>query len=745
MSAFIRKLSGPLRSMLLRPAARPAAPVQPEPALVWAAGPPAEVRPPVAPPAAPHAQQLSLYRDLFNRSRDAMVIADEQCKVIDVNPAWLRLTGLGRAETLGAPLLWQTMPPVTAPAADDWQRELLRDGAWQGELLVRHQQGGAAPCLIDIRALRLPPSGPTRFVAVCSDVSALREARALLEYQNAHDLLTGLPNRSLLQERMAWSLGRSQREARRMAVIYIDLDHFKLLNDGLGRAVGDVVLQESGRRIVDCVRLCDTTARAGADEFALLIEDVVNENDLLRLAERILAALATPVEVEADAHRVTASLGISLYPEDGIEPAQLLRNAELAMRRAKEAGKGCYEFYKPEMQARVRQRAELDRQLHYALDRGEFVLHYQPQVDLRTGQIAAFEALIRWQTPDGTLLGPGRFIPVAEESNLIHAIGEWVLQEACQALQRWQACGLRRVPIAVNLAASQFARQRIDVLVERVLAQTGVSPEWLELELTESVSMQDPVASIELMHKLKAMGLSLSIDDFGTGYSNMAYLSRFPVDKLKIDQSFVRGLTTGAEEKEIAAAVVQLAHALGMQVIAEGVEQRSQLQVLAAMGCDVMQGFYFSPAVEEAQAVSLLAAERMLDLNALSRAPYRRTILLVDDNTALRDAVAAMLEGEAFELLQAADPQAAYDLLAGHEVGVVITDYQMPQEDGITFLAKVKQMYPQTLRVLLTGYGSTELIAAAVQRGEIFRYIAKPLLRHEVMDTLRTAFQRYER
>ncbi len=281
----------------------------------------------------------------------------------------------------------------------------MRDGVWQGELLVRHQRGGAAPCLIDIRALRSAAPDPARFVAVCSDVSELRESRAMLEYQNAHDLLTGLPNRSLLQERMAWSLSRSQREARRMAVIYIDLDHFKLLNDGLGRAVGDAVLQESGRRIVDCVRLCDTTARAGADEFALLIEDVVNENDLLRLTERIVAALATPVEVDTETHRITASLGISLYPEDGTEPAQLLRNAELAMRRAKEAGKGCYEFYKPEMQARVRQRADLDRQLHYALDRGEFVLHYQPQLDLRTGQIAGFEALIRWQTPEARCWG----------------------------------------------------------------------------------------------------------------------------------------------------------------------------------------------------------------------------------------------------------------------------------------------------------------------------------------------------
>jgi diguanylate cyclase (GGDEF)-like protein/PAS domain S-box-containing protein len=448
---------------------------------------------------------------------------------------------------------------------------------------------------------------------VAHDITERRAHEKAMEYQATHDLLTDLPNRSLFLDRLAHAIRRAERHGTRLAVMFVDLDKFKAVNDTLGHSFGDELLRIVASQLKLCVRESDTVARLGGDEFVLLLDDPVGLSMPGAIAERIRARLGVPVMLAGQEHVVTGSIGISTYPEDGGDAEVLLRQADIAMYRAKESGSNGFQFFTEEMQRRLDARLALEQGLHRALQRNEFVLHYQPQVELASGRVIGIEALLRWQSPELGLVPPMQFIPVAEESNLIAAIGQWVLEKACATLRRWQDSGVPLVPMAINVAASQFANQDLDKLVRTTLDQHGVEPRFLSLELTEGLSMEDPESSIALMNRLKAIGITLSIDDFGTGYSNLSYLKRFPVDKLKIDQSFTRGLTIVPEDGAIVKAVIQLAHSLGLRAVAEGVETVEQLRMLAAEGCDEIQGYYFSRAVPEEQMIAMLQSGIGLD------------------------------------------------------------------------------------------------------------------------------------
>jgi EAL domain-containing protein (putative c-di-GMP-specific phosphodiesterase class I)/ActR/RegA family two-component response regulator len=387
----------------------------------------------------------------------------------------------------------------------------------------------------------------------------------------------------------------------------------------------------------------------------------------------------------------------------------------------------------------------LERHLRSALEHNEFVLHYQPQVELRSGRIVGLEALVRWQSRHFGLVAPARFIPLAEETGLISALGEWVLNEACHDIGHWQREGVPIVPVGINVAASQFAQQQIDQLVARAIGLAQIEARCLDLELTESLSMADAQASVQLMHELKTIGVSLSIDDFGTGYSNLAYLRRFPIDTLKIDQSFVRCLASGPEELAIAAAIVSLARALDIRSLAEGVETKAQLRLLDSLGCDAIQGFYFSRPMPGREVACMLRDGRALDLSELEHPPYRRTVLLVDDDPQMHLLVRHVVEQEGLEFLGAENTNLACDVLALHEVGVVVSDFQMPGENGVDFLARVRKLHPRTVRVLLTGDSSPDTITTAINRGEVFRYLGKPWKRMQLVEILQEAFLRYER
>ena len=437
-----------------------------------------------------------------------------------------------------------------------------------------------------------------------------KQAEETLQFVATHDSLTKLPNRAMFQDRLENAAARAKRNRTRLAVLFIDLDRFKFINDTLGHDAGDALLREVARRLTAELRASDTVARLGGDEFVVLIEEIAEPVHAGTVAHKLVGTLGESFLLSGQDYRVTGSVGVSIYPDDTDDVRTLLKNADTAMYRAKEQGKNAFQFYSPQMNVNTTERLTLESSLHRALDRNELVLHYQPLVDIRSGRITGAEALVRWQHPELGLMPPAKFIPLAEETGLIIPIGEWVLGAACERNRAWERAGLPHLRIAVNLSPLQFMRGDLVKTVERVLARTGCKPTALELEITEGMVMRDPENAAALIQKLKEMGIHVAIDDFGTGYSSLAHLKRFPVDSLKVDRSFVMDIPGDANDMAITAAIISMAHNLGMKVIAEGVETREQLDFLRGQGCDGLQGFYFSKPLPEEQVITLLQQAR---------------------------------------------------------------------------------------------------------------------------------------
>jgi diguanylate cyclase (GGDEF)-like protein len=432
-----------------------------------------------------------------------------------------------------------------------------------------------------------------------------------LEHQANYDALTGLPNRNLLNDRLKQAV-YAQRHARAIAVVFIDLDHFKFINDSLGHSAGDKLLQQMADRLRAAVRDGDTVSRLGGDEFILVLNDQQNEEIIFRAMQRIIGELSKPVTIDGQELTVTCSAGISLYPQDGPDVDTLLKNADAAMYRAKEHGRNNFQFYTAEMNRLVNERLSLESSLRRALERNELILHYQPKMDLRTGDIVGVEALLRWQHPEWGLLYPDRFIGLAEETGLIVPIGEWVLRTACAQARAWQDAGLPPITMSVNLSARQFRQEALFKLVARILSETGLHPGHLEMEITESMVMHNAETAIAVLKGLKEIGVHLSVDDFGTGYSSLAYLKTLPIGILKIDRSFVQDIEgpKGKKDGLLAQAIISLGHSLKLKVIAEGVEEKAQLDFLKANHCDEAQGYLFSRPVPPQECELLLAAAK---------------------------------------------------------------------------------------------------------------------------------------
>lgn len=448
-------------------------------------------------------------------------------------------------------------------------------------------------------------------IGVSRDVTERRRNEEQLRHLATHDELTGLANRTLLQDRLEQSVHYANRSGRVVAVLLLDLDRFNVINDSLGHDFGDKLLCLLAQRLQQVVREADTVARLGGDEFAVLLAEVADSEDVGMVAAKILEHVAEPLWVDSREVLLTASLGISLYPQDSKDAVTLIRNADLAMYRAKKDGRNSFSFYDPEMNLRVQETLELETDLRQALDREEFLLHYQPKVDLASGAVIGCEALVRWCHPRRGLVPPNDFIPLAEETGLIVPLGAWVLREACRQARRWKEAGLPPVSVAVNLSARQFRQGDLPELVADVLAETGLDAHLLDLELTESMVMDNPVKAGRAMLDLKKLGVSLSLDDFGTGYSSLNYLRRFPVDCLKIDRSFIRDVVDDPSGASVVTSVISIAHNLGMAAVAEGVENEDQLRFLASCGCDTYQGYFFSKPIPAEEFVALLQRETL--------------------------------------------------------------------------------------------------------------------------------------
>ena len=449
----------------------------------------------------------------------------------------------------------------------------------------------------------------TGAVMVFHDVTQSRPISQRMSYLAHHDYLTGLPNRLLLDDRLAQAMTAAGRQHQQLAVLFVDVDRFKHVNDSLGHAIGDELLLSIAGRLVASVRGSDTVSRQGGDEFVILLSAIAHAEDAALSANKILSALGTPYHVKEHDLQVTASIGIGVYPDDGTDAETLVKNADIAMLNAKESGRNNYQFFKPDMNEHAMERQFLESGLRNALGRREFLLHYQPKMDLETEAITGAEALIRWLQPERGMVLPEKFIPIAEQCGYIVPIGRWVLHEVCRQTQTWLDANLAPLPVAINISAVELRSKGFVQGVCAVLKETGLDPRYLEFELTETALMQDPKATIAVLHALKGMGVQLTLDDFGTGYSSLSYLKRFPIDALKIDKSFVRGLCTNASDANIVSAVINMGKSFGLKVIAEGVETREQFLRLQAQQCAEGQGYYFQAPVVADEFAKLLVSD----------------------------------------------------------------------------------------------------------------------------------------
>jgi EAL domain-containing protein (putative c-di-GMP-specific phosphodiesterase class I)/ActR/RegA family two-component response regulator len=480
----------------------------------------------------------------------------------------------------------------------------------------------------------------------------------------------------------------------------------------------------------------------GGDEFVILLAELAHSEDVSSITQKILATTALPFLIDGHELFVTCSIGASLYPSDGNDVQTLLKNADAAMYRAKETGRNTVQYFTKELNARAFERLLMENNLRHALERGELLLYFQPQVNLSSGRITGVEALVRWQHPELGMISPGDFIPLAEESGLIVSIGEWVLRTACAQNKAWQVAGLPPLCVAVNLSARQF-RQDLPSMVARVLQETGLEACYLELEITESIIMQNPDEAAATLHKLKEMGISLAIDDFGTGYSSLSYLKRFPIDRLKIDQSFVRDITTDPDDAAIAMAVIAMAHSLNLKVVAEGVETEAQLSYLHRRQCDEFQGYFFSRPEPSENIAHQLAQDRSVPAELLSQ-QSTHSVLLVDDEPAVSAAMARALRRSGYQILTATSAQEGFELLATHAIQVVVSDQRMPGMTGAEFLSRVRDIYPETVRIVVSGTSDIESLSQTINRGAIFKFLIKPWEDGELRNSIDEAFRFYE-
>ncbi|TCV89658.1 EAL domain-containing protein [Sulfurirhabdus autotrophica] len=553
------------------------------------------------------------FRATFSQAAMGLAHVSLEGRWLRVNQKLCEITGYSEEELLGF-----TFQDVTHPDDLDEDLEFIRKMLaeeihdYSLEKRYIHKSGAYIWINLTVSLARNADGQPNYFISVIEDISRRKRIEAELVHLVNHDALTGLSNRTLLQDRLSQAISYAARSEKQVAVMFIDLDRFKNINDSLGHDIGDKVIVEAGHRLLSTVRDGDTVARLGGDEFVVVLTDIASELDVSMVAHKALDSLSQPLAMNGTEFYPTASIGISLFPRDGHNAQVLLKNADTAMYRAKDAGRNNYQFYAQDMNARAMDRLTLESGLRRALERKEFILYYQPKVNLVSGEIEGMEALLRWQPPGQKMVSPLDFIPIAEETGLIVPIGEWVLRTACAQYAAWKNAGVNVCRIAVNLSARQFMQQNLVEVVSRVLHETECDAAGLELEITESIIMENPDAAVETLRTLSNMGIKLAIDDFGTGYSSLSYLKRFPIGYLKIDQSFVRDITTDADDAAIATAVIALAHSMKLQVIAEGVETAEQLQFLRDHNCDQMQGYFFSPPLPAEQVVKLLKEGRGL-------------------------------------------------------------------------------------------------------------------------------------
>ena len=693
--------------------------------------------------------ELQRFRSALDATADAIFLLDAaSLALLDANEGACRMLGYGRAELLA--LAPQRLGLGAAEALREQAARLADYAACIGparapelaELELTRQDLALVPVEIYWQ-LQQGDGAAAVLLGVARDISERRQARERLAHMARYDSLTGLPNRSLFYQTLSEAIELAQDKGWRIVVLFIALDRFKNINDSLGPGQGDELLRQFSNRLVQCVRLRDTVGRLGGDEFALILTMPRDQQDAVYVANEVREALRAPFDLHGHAAALTASIGIAMYPDDATDPETLVRNADTAMARAKQAGRDGYRFFTAGMNVQVLARLDLEMALRRALDNDELLLYYQPKVNLHTGRVSGAEALLRWQRPGYGMVFPAEFVPVLEDTGLIVRVGAWIIDTACRQIAAWARSPVGPVHVAVNVSSRQFVEGDLEREVREALDKYKVPAELLELELTETALMSNAERTIVVLGNLKALGIKVAIDDFGTGYSSLAYLQRFPIDKLKIDIAFVRDITTNPNDAAIALAIISMAHSLKLRVIAEGVETRPQLEYLRRNRCDEIQGYYFSRPLPAGEMGQLVEAGKCLPAGPDAPAQPAQTLLIVDDDINVLAALHRLFRRDGYQILTAATPAEGFQLLALHAVQVIVCDQRMPIMSGTEFLSKVKEMYPDTIRIILSGYTGLEAVLDSINRGAIYRFYTKPWDDTQLRDNIRLAFHHY--
>jgi diguanylate cyclase (GGDEF)-like protein/PAS domain S-box-containing protein len=682
--------------------------------------------------------ELERFRGAMDATADAIFLIDTRSMaIVDVSEGACRMLGYQRDALL-------RIDPVRLGLAKQGQ---LKHHARPREHDVEETEllcvdgHGTVPVEISWQLHAGP--GSAMLIAVARDISERQQAQQRLKHLASYDALTGLPNRRLFFQNLRDAVEVAQDKHWRVAVLFLSLDRFKSINDSLGATLGDELLRQFSTRLVNCVHLRDTVGRLGGDEFALTLTMPRDQQAAAHVASEVRDALRLPFDLHGQQAMLTASIGIAMYPDDALDPGTLVKFADTAMVRAREAGRDGYRFFTSGMNVQVLARLDLEVALRDALRLDQFVLHYQPKLNLNTGRISGVEALLRWNRPGYGLVYPAQFVPIMEETGMVVRAGDWIIDAACRQIAAWAREGVCDLRVAVNVSSRQFVEGDLEGAVRSALARHHVEPALLELELTESALMSHAEHTIEVLGRLKELGITISIDDFGTGYSSLAYLKRFPIDKLKIDIAFVRDITTNPDDAAIALAIISMAHSLHMQVVAEGVESRAQMAYLRRNRCDDIQGFHFSRALPAADLARLVR-----DNAARPEAPARHeghleTVLVVDEDVPLLSHLHRLFRRDGYRVLTAASTAEGFELLALYPVQVILCDQRMPAMSGTEFLSKAKEMYPATIRIILSGDTRIDEVLDAINRGAIDRFYTKPLADAVLRDKLREAFRQY--
>lgn len=681
------------------------------------------------------------FESLVEQVANSVVVADANGVIQFVNPRFCLLTGYSADEAIGRDFTFLQSGGSSQEISEQIWHTVTSGQVWRGELYLRKKNGDLYRSLETISPIRNQDGQISCFVAVTDDVKDHKSddgAKHLAYY----DPLTNLPGRRLLRDRLEQGVIGTRRDGGLLVLLHLNLNRFKQVNDTLGHDAGDMMLVYIVERLGQVLRESDTLARLSGDEFAVVAPHLQYSEDAVRVAQRLLDVLQQPFQVNGHEFYISASIGISVFPSDTDNSDTLLRNADIALHQAKDAGRNNFCFFSAEMNVANIQRMEMEAELRHALDRNEFVLHYQPKIDTELSKIVGLEALIRWIHPQRGLIPPASFIPLAEDIGLIIPMSEWVLKTACNQLRIWQEAGLTSIHVAVNLSAPHFRQPDLVDTIKRILLETQLEPGFLELEITESLLMQQTEDTIATLKSLKKIGIQLSIDDFGTSFSCLNYLKCLPVNTLKIDRSFVSDVTTNPEDAALAKAIIAMAHSLHLRVIAEGVETEGQLAFFVDQHCDEIQGFYFSRPLPAGQCWDYMQQSQLP--RVLGRKAELRTLLLVDDEIYIMNSLKRLLRKDGYQILSAENGKAALEILSTNQVGVIISDQRMPEMTGVEFLRRVKELYPDTIRIVLSGYADIKSITDAINEGAIYKFLSKPWEDEQIREQVREAFHNYE-